>query len=348
MFWMGTEANERKTGTAADDHFQSMGGNDTLNGGRGNDLLHGGRGNDVVNGGAGNDALSMLGADRLTGGTGKDFFSMLGIPYNQMLGNQVRSVITDFKVGGPAANTDVLQFSGFGFTWADRDRDFTDGFSMVKQGRDVLIRTRDAGGNIQEVLVKNVTLRQLTEDNVQIIPSPFATESDRQAAAVRGIEWFGTAADETQAGGAGWDFLAGGAGDDRLIGLGGRDVLNGQAGADMLFGGRGGDELYVSGGDILTGGAGGDRFKILSHAGFSEITDPGGAVIRDFGAGDVIEFIGFDLTFEAADLGLEDGFQLREVARGVMMTMVDGEGDRMNVLLRGVDLADLTEDRFIF
>ena len=351
MFWMGTEANERKTGTAADDHFQSMGGNDTLNGGRGNDLLHGGRGNDVVNGGAGNDALSMLGADRLTGGTGKDFFSMLGIPYNQMLGNQVRSVITDFKVGGPAANTDVLQFSGFKFTWADRDRDFTDGFSMVKQGNDVLIRTRDAGGNIQEVLIKNVTLRQLTQDNVQIIPSPFATEAEERgglAASVRGIEWFGTAADETQAGGAGWDFLAGGAGDDRLLGLGGRDVLNGQAGADMVFGGGGGDELYVSGGDVLTGGAGGDRFKILSHGSFSEITDPGGAVIRDFGAGDAIEFIGFDLSFAAADLGLEDGFQLREVARGVMMTMVDGEGDRMNVLLRGAELADLTEDRFIF
>ncbi|MBL8563648.1 MAG: hypothetical protein JNN06_15360, partial [Gemmobacter sp.] len=223
---------------------------------------------------------------------------------------------------------------------------------MVKLGSDVLIRTRDTGGNIQEVLVKNVTLRQLTQDNVQIIPSPFATDDGGDqgpgAATVRGIEWFGTAADETQAGGAGWDFLAGGAGDDRLLGLGGRDVLNGQAGADTLFGGRGADELYVSGGDVLRGGGGADRFKILSHGDSSDITDPGSAVIRDFGAGDVIEFIGFDLTFAAADAGLEDGFQLREVARGVMMTMIDGEGDRMDVLLRGVDLADLTEDRFLF
>ena len=344
MFWMGTEASERKNGTTGSDHFQSMGGNDTLTGGGGNDLLHGGRGNDVVHGGGGNDALSMLGADRLTGGSGKDFFSMLGIPYNQMLGSQIRSVITDFKVGGTAAQNDVLEFSGFRFRWADRDRDFTDGFSMVQSGAHVLIRTRDGGGTVQEVLIQNVRLNQLTQNNVKLIPSPFGPEE----APVRGIEWFGTAADERKLGTRGWDFLAGGAGDDTLSGGSGRDVLNGQAGADILAGGRGDDEIYVSGGDTVTGGAGNDRFKILSHGNFSEITDPGGARIRDFGAGDRIEIIGFDVDFASADAGLEDGFQLRQLARGVQMTLIDGEGDRMNIMLSGVRLADLGAEDFIF
>jgi len=270
MFWMGTEANERRNGTAAVDHFQGMGGNDTLNGGRGNDLLHGGRGNDVVNGGAGHDSISILGADRLTGGTGTDIFTLLGIPYNQMLGSQIRSVITDFKVLGPATNTDVLQLTGFKFTWADRDRDFTDGFSMVKLGNDVLIRTRDAGGNIQEVLIKNVTLRQLTQENVQLIPTPFAPEEP-------GIEWFGDDSNETGIGTVRGDTLVGGGGRDRIFGLAGDDLLNGQSGADFLKGGRGDDRIYVSGQDVAVGDGGTDTFVLLSPEDFPDIADAGRA-----------------------------------------------------------------------
>ena len=351
MFWMGTGRSERKTGTAGADHFQSMGGNDFLSGLGGNDLLHGGRGNDTVLGGAGNDAISMLGADRLTGGAGKDFFSMIGIPYNQMLGSSIRSTITDFRTTGPAGQRDVLELSGFSFRWADRDADFTDGFSMRRVGSDVLIRTRDAGGNVQEVLLKNVALAQLTQGNVKIIPSPFTLGTERGEAAP-GITWTGTDRSETRRGGANDDFLIGGGGNDTLIGNRGDDTLNGQTGRDLLQGGAGADRIYLSGGDRAIGGAAGDTFVLLSHAEFPDITNAGNAVITDFDAigpvHDRLDLSEFDLRYAARDLGLEDRFELRSVAAGVRLSVIDAEGDRFSVVLQGVALRDLNAADFIF
>lgn len=354
MFWMGTGRNERKIGTAQADHFQSMDGNDFLSGKRGNDILVGGRGNDTILGGVGNDTIPLLGADRATGGGGVDFFSLIGIPYNQMLGNQIRSVITDFKVGGAASQRDVLQLVGFRFNWKDRDADFNDGFSMRKVGGDVLIRTRDAGNNVQEVLLKNVALSALTKQNIQLIKTPFAEEKDAPGDAILAPTepWLGTDGDDAKRGSLRADMLAGGMGDDTLRGLAGRDTLNGQSGEDVLFGGRGADRIYISGGDEATGGTGPDTFVFLPNAEYPDITDPGNAVITDFKARgavhDRIDLSAYDVSFADRDLGLEDGFEVRAVRGGVRVSVVDEDGNVMQVMLEGVTRRSLDAEDFIF
>lgn len=84
-------------------------------------------------------------------------------------------------------------------------------------------------------------------------------------------------------GGSGNDALKGGAGKDVLYGGRGNDDLSGGAGNDMLYGGKGDDRLEGGkGNDQLTGGEGNDTF--VFKAGF------GHDVVKDFGAGDTLQF----------------------------------------------------------
>jgi Ca2+-binding RTX toxin-like protein len=76
------------------------------------------------------------------------------------------------------------------------------------------------------------------------------------------VNFTGTAADETQSGGAGADILSGGGGKDVLYGLGGRDTLNGDDANDTLYGGNGNDTLAGgAGNDILGGDDGNDSLS---------------------------------------------------------------------------------------
>ena len=76
-----------------------------------------------------------------------------------------------------------------------------------------------------------------------------------------GIEWQGSARDETMVGGDGDDTLNGGWGDDSLDGGAGNDSLWGDQGNDTLKGGAGDDYLaaYGEGNKALHGGDGNDR-----------------------------------------------------------------------------------------
>ena len=79
---VGTEGNDKLTGTSAADGILALGGKDVLTGlagkdglcgGNGKDSLKGGKGNDKLNGGNGKDKLNGgKGKDRLNGGKGKD------------------------------------------------------------------------------------------------------------------------------------------------------------------------------------------------------------------------------------------------------------------------------------
>lgn len=345
LTWTGTAKSEKKTGTSKADMMFGMGGNDTLSGKGGNDIIDGNAGRDVINGGAGMDTMTILGADTLTGGSGKDFFMLLGIKYNMKLGSANIATITDFKATGP--DHDILQLAGyFKFKWANRDKDTNDNFAMTQKGKDVMIYTKDPGGNIQKVVLKNVKLGDLNEQNVMIVKTPPGLKADKPAALLEG--------------GEGNDRLSGTRADNVILGEGGNDILRGQrgddtldggAGADRLYGGQGKDLIKISGGDVAFGGIGADTFVLQSHAATPEGTDAGNVVIRDFRAvgasSDKLDLSAFDVDWSARDKGLEDGFELRRVEDGSQIRVTDGE-DVITVTLQGTRFINLDAGDFIF
>ncbi len=125
-------------------------------------------------------------------------------------------------------------------------------------------------------------------------------------------------------GGQGYDTLNGGFGNDKLYGDGGNDILNGDSQNDYLYGSYGADRRAGGVGlDNLTGGAGFDTFifalgdeedwimdfengidKIdLSSFNFTDFTEvdaiasfPLGNTVLNFGDGDQLRLIGFDIA----------------------------------------------------
>lgn len=132
---------------------------------------------------------------------------------------------------------------------------------------------------------------------------------------------------DTLEGGNGRDTLLGGGGDDELLGGNGRDRLDGQNGSDRLDGGVGNDRLF--------GGNGSDVF----------VFSMGDDVVRDFktsGAGqDVI-----DLSGVAEITDFDDLVDNHVTDLGRDLLIEDGAGNSLR--LSSVDLADLTEDHFLF
>lgn len=102
----------------------------------------------------------------------------------------------------------------------------------------------------------------------------------------------GNDGDDQLKGGVGNDKLSGHEGDDVLQGGRGVDILKGNAGNDVLKGGADIDKLFgkagddlLSGGqgiDVLTGGKGADTFYFAGNLKQAD-------VVKDFGAGDMIE-----------------------------------------------------------
>ena len=131
-------------------------------------------------------------------------------------------------------------------------------------------------------------------------------------------------------GGAGGDTLIGNRGRDVLIGGQGDDVLEGRIGRDTLKGGSGNDTLIGGmGTDRLTGGAGADTFVILTES----MRD----IIRDFdGSEDLIDVSDLSLT------SLSD-FTITEDDKGTVLAI-----DTVEIVLRGVTEADLSDSMFVF
>lgn len=127
------------------------------------------------------------------------------------------------------------------------------------------------------------------------------------------------------AGGSGNDKLKGGSGDDQLWGEEGRDKLFGQSGRDKLWGGDANDLLDGgSQNDALWGGGGGDKFRFVKSFGDD--------VVKDFGAGDVLDL---------RKTGTPNGFaklmkSASETDAGVEFDLKGG-----SILLAGVEKAEL-------
>jgi Ca2+-binding RTX toxin-like protein len=125
---------------------------------------------------------------------------------------------------------------------------------------------------------------------------------------------------------SGGDVLTGNAASrDLLLGMGENDQLSGLGGSDTLNGGTGNDSL--------TGGEGAD-VSVFARAGGMDL-------IRDFGAGDVIDLRGMDGITGLADLKKNHA---RNVGEDVVLTF--GQGDQLT--LTGVSKAELKADYFLF
>ena len=134
---------------------------------------------------------------------------------------------------------------------------------------------------------------------------------------------FGRGGDDTLGGGAGRDLLVGGSGDDDL---------DGGSGVDTLFGGSGSDTLNGGAGlDALVGGADDDTF----------VYEQGGGSDR------ILDFQVDDDLLDLTDFDFADAEEVLDLAREVgRSTVIDfGNGDQ--IVLLGVNLAELSEDAFL-
>ena len=196
----------------------------------------------------------------------------------------------------------------------------------------------------------------------------------------------GGAGDDVLTGFAEGDVINGGAGDDQLFGVAGADLLTGGAGDDRLYGGKGDDALAGGAGadvllggegfDILSGGAGRDRLKGQIGA---DLLDGGAGDDKLIGGGgaDTFLFLGGPLDDASAAAGRErdviidfqTGLDLIDLTRfttedggftqsdltGVIAAAQDSAGGAIldldaqhRVILRGVEVAELSEDFFLF
>ncbi|MGR3436539.1 MAG: family 16 glycosylhydrolase [Shimia sp.] len=164
--------------------------------------------------------------------------------------------------------------------------------------------------------------------------------------ALYGTRWAdfmsGGSGDDVLHGRKGHDQLDGGSGDDELFGQKGRDVLLGGAGDDKLIGGKGRD--------VLQGGAGKDHLWGGKWAADGKrdvfVFEPGGGkdFVHDFEVGiDVLDLTALSTSWAAVSAALQD----QGWAAYVNLGHLGADWSDM-VWLKGVDVADLTADDFLF
>ena len=252
----GTPGDDVYNGSAAADELSGQGGNDTLLGNGGNDVLRGGEGNDRLEGGAGADLLDGgTGSDDLSGGAGGDTY-VFGKGDGE-----------DAIADGGDASVDTLRIEGYSLSQIRFSRTGESGEDLTLRfagGKDVIVIAGGlSGSNAAAIERFDIALDGIgmTIDDVlgRLVDD----------IAITGSALYGTAGDDT---------LAGGDGDDLLIGGTGADRLEGGAGDDVF-----GDIVADASVDTMTGGAGSDKFRFLPS--YRVPADVAEDVITDFEAG---------------------------------------------------------------
>ncbi|MEP1199604.1 CAP domain-containing protein [Tateyamaria sp.] len=158
-------------------------------------------------------------------------------------------------------------------------------------------------------------------------------DDDRVSGGVGADILFGGHGQDTLRGNAGNDTVNGGGGNDRLYGGANNDLISGGAGNDALNGGAGRDRLAGGiGNDTMTGGDGSDVF----------VFSTGRDVVRDFGAGDVIDLRGPTQITSFADLS--ENAHMWQVGSHTRIDDIAGNA----LILRGIDADDLQASDFLF
>lgn len=236
--FIGTENDDKYSGSSSIDFIIDEYGNNTLYGSAANDRIYSGYGNDIMNGGIGSDSyyFGMYHGDDIV---------------NDTEGNN-RIIFTD------------------GLSVDDYDT------SVSSNGKFMLIN-KYTGDTItlNDFIAHPFNYEFLSYDEVQTIGGGDArevvegTDGDDYLDASDGFNiFYGGNGNDTFAGGMNIDFMYGGNGDDTLLGRNGTNIIYGEGGTDTIYdgdhssylnGGDDDDEIYGGGGDdILDGGAGND------------------------------------------------------------------------------------------
>lgn len=311
-------------------------GHDTLVGGFGQDTLMGGTGNDRIeytfsqgrlpgamtaNGGDGDDTFFMilmnsLASARVTGGTGIDTYD-LAIQYALV---PHWYTVTDFTAG---AGGDRIDFTTYLDNLHYNRYATAENIQLIQRGADVVVQNDydGAGGSIpyaDVLLLKNVTLSELTADNFIGFTPSGVTGGGSQEPEIPSKDFSGTSGQDAFEGGTGHDSISGGsgndtllgnAGDDRINGDDGNDSLQGDTGADVLSGGAGADSIEGGGGyDQIDGGDGLDYAIVNDLKANRAITQQDGSPTKLSRSGDIDLMTGIErIRFTDATVALDVG-----------------------------------------
>jgi Ca2+-binding RTX toxin-like protein len=267
---VGSQENDRITGTDIINVLSGMGGHDTLYGGGGNDTIHGGAGNDVLSGGLGIDTLDG-GADidtvnyQLDDANGaldsdKKGFYDEGFTINLLTGetrsksgNLLMDRLSNIENIIGTDHGDTLTGSAVSNVLSGMGGDDT---IHGGAGHDVLSGglgsdTLDGGAGIDTVdYYRDVADRAGRSGKGFIIDlgagtTKAAADTTVVEDTLTSIEdAIGSDQDDTITGSATSNVLSGMGGHDTIIGGAGGDIIDGGAGDDVLSGGLGHDTLY--------------------------------------------------------------------------------------------------------
>ncbi|MBV1863392.1 MAG: hypothetical protein KUG74_03060 [Rhodobacteraceae bacterium] len=371
----GTNKGDSLFGFAGDDFITGNGRWDFIDGGDGNDLLFGGKGRDTIKGGADNDRIyGGTGGDRVEGGSGSDYI-YLENGNDKGYGGEDNDVLygqdgNDRLFGGAGNDTlsggrgDDRMFGGKGGDIYRYDYDIDGLGSLDTAGHDTI---RDNGerpswGN-QDVLV----LHDYYGPSSGSTGEAYARLSfirDGLNMVMTSDDGLGSVTIENQFKGPKWtieelSFSAGywtpqnfkildgsriDIGDDRgragYIGGEYNEVLFGTDGDDLVFGDSGTNFIWL--------GAGSDTLiykesdpELLYGVGGGPVND----IVEDFNiAEDQMDFTEIKgLSITSLTLGSDTDGDAR-------ITWYSGDFEIANIYieLRGVDVADLTADHFVF
>ena len=315
------------TGNVGTNDLRGLGGDDELNGEAGNDRLYGGQGADVLNGGDGVDAAYYTTAqegvtlDLALGGTAGeaagDTFSSIEWVFGSAFDDDITGDALANNLYGNAGN-DILNGDDGNDRLQGGDGDDTinggDGVDTIygQAGNDTL-----SGGAGNDFFFGSDGGDSIDGgddfDTVSYLASSSAIITD-----LGGVGSGGDATGDSYVSIERLlatnfdDIVQGGSGDETIQGLGGNDTLGGGAGSDSLFGGAGVDTfLYdtsADGADVISdfrGGSLGSEVIVLTDNNpdfdsFAEVqaaaTQVGNNVIIDFGGGNTLTLVNYNLT----------------------------------------------------
>ncbi len=321
----------------------------------GANLVIGGAGSQAIDLGPGNDTLwagpDDDGGDTVAGGDGNDIIGGRA-EGDFLIGDGVNGFFADDTVELPdgtvasGADTlyggegdDILLGGGWDDTAVFKDGTFQDGEEVIDEtaGNEIWAGAGDDwihGANGADTLGGGDGNDDITgHGGDDVIYTGNGSGND--AASGNPADW-----GDVASGGDGNDTIYGGAfGDedrDRLFGEGGNDEIYGGGGDDFIDGGTGADTLYGgAGNDTLTGGTGADVFSFGTGSGEDLVTD-------------------FSLSTDRLDVSAhfssfaEVQLAMSEVQSGGTTYTEIILSDDDKIVLRNINMADLTADDFIF